>query len=138
MLKSISWSSQVNPTGPDYLGLVEFLVGRLLESPDALSIDCERANNNQKVWIRLAFEDMDKGRVFGRGGRNLQAIRTVLQMAAIAAGQSLYLDIYETEDSNVRQSRPSRYGTERKFVRKKTRTYSPPTPKLSLRSRWEQ
>ncbi|HAC64864.1 MAG TPA: RNA-binding protein [Cyanothece sp. UBA12306] len=138
MLKSISWSRQVNPTGPDYLGLVEFLVAPLLESPDTLSIDCEQANNNQRVWIRLAFGDIDKGRVFGRGGRNLQAIRTVLQTAAIAAGQSLYLDIYESPDNNVRPSRPSRYGTERKFVRKKSRTDSPSTPKLSIRSRWQQ
>ncbi len=137
MLKSISWSGQVNPTGPDYLELVEFLVGPLLESPDGFSIDCEQVNNNQRIWIRLAFEEMDKGRVFGRGGRNLQAIRTVLQTAAIAAGQSLYLDIYESQDSQVRQNRSSRYGTERKFVRKKTRTHRPPTPRLSMRSRWE-
>lgn len=96
MLKTTSLSQGSNGASPDYFGLVMFLVGPFLESPDSLSIDCEQSNHNQRVWIRLAFEGMDKGRVFGRGGRNLQAIRQVLQTAAIAAGQSLHLDIYES------------------------------------------
>jgi uncharacterized protein len=96
MLKTTSLSQEAKGSSPDYFGLVMFLVGPFLESPDSLSIDCEQSNHNQRVWIRLAFEGMDKGRVFGRGGRNLQAIRQVLQTAALAAGQSLHLDIYES------------------------------------------
>ncbi len=138
MPKPNSWSNSSNPTGPDYLGLVEFLVEPLLESPDSLSVDCEQVNNNQRVWIRLAFEGSDKGRIFGRGGRNLQAIRTVLQVAATAAGQSLYLDIYDIQSENSRSNYRTGYRPERKFVRKKTRTNRPPSPKLSLKSHWEQ
>ncbi|ACK65993.1 RNA-binding protein (contains KH domain)-like protein [Rippkaea orientalis PCC 8801] len=145
MLKSPLWSNRVDPNRPDYLGLVQFLVSPLLEFPDSLSIDCEQANNNQRVWIRLAFEETDKGRVFGRGGRNVQAILKVLQLAAIAAGQSLYLDVYQSPDGDFQETRQSRYGGgERKFVRKKTRSSSSssrpaaPAPKLSVRSRWEQ
>lgn len=44
----------------------------------------------------MAFEDPEKGRVFGRGGRNIQAIRTVLAAAAQTVGESIYLDIYGT------------------------------------------
>lgn len=79
---------------PDYTALVRFLVLPLLESPSSLKIDCEIIPSNPRVWIRLAFEGEDKGRVFGRGGRNIQAIRTVIEAAAKAAGQSVYLDIY--------------------------------------------
>lgn len=96
-------SREERGANPDYLGLVMFLVGPFLESPDSLSIDCEQSNHNQRVWIRLAFEGMDKGRVFGRGGRNLQAIRQVLQTAAIAAGQSLHLDIYENQSDKPKR-----------------------------------
>lgn len=93
---------------PDYPGLVQFLIRPFLESPDSLSWDCEESNHNQRVWIRLAFEGTDKGRVYGRGGRNLQAIRTVLATAAAAAGQSLYLDIYESPESHLkRRQQPS-------------------------------
>lgn len=79
---------------PDYAALVRFLVQPFLESPSSLKIDCETSPSKPKVWIRLAFEGEDKGRVFGRGGRNIQAIRTVIEAAAKAAGQSVYLDIY--------------------------------------------
>ena len=52
------------------------------------------SDTRKRAWIRIAFESSDKGKVFGRGGRNIQAIRTVIAAAAQAAGQSVYLDIY--------------------------------------------
>lgn len=92
------------PSSPDYCQLVRFLIEPLLESPESLSIDSEAANQQQRTWIRVAFAGEDKGRVFGRGGRNLQAIRTVTNIAALVAGQSVHLGIHEDEG----ESRPSR------------------------------
>lgn len=83
---------------PDYDGLVRFLVQPFLESPGSLSVDCEISPNTARVWIRVAFEGEDKGRVFGRGGRNIQAVRTVIAAAAALAGHSVYLDIYGSQD----------------------------------------
>ena len=79
---------------PDYGGLVRFLVEPLLETPESLRVDCELLVGVPKVWIRMAFEDPEKGRVFGRGGRNMHAVRTILEAAAKDAGEALYLDIY--------------------------------------------
>lgn len=79
---------------PDYAGLIRFLVQPFLETPDALRIDCEVLANRSRIWVRLAFEGTDKGRVFGRGGRNIQAIRTVVDGIAKSAGQSVHLDIF--------------------------------------------
>jgi predicted RNA-binding protein YlqC (UPF0109 family) len=79
---------------PNYVGLVKFLVQPFLESPKTLSVDCEISHTLKKAWIRIAFDSADKGKVFGRGGRNIQAIRTVIAAAAELAGQSVYLDIY--------------------------------------------
>jgi uncharacterized protein len=93
---------------PDYSGLVQFLLSPFLESPESLYIDCEQANQNKRVWIRLAFEGSDKGRVYGRGGRNLQAIRTVLETAAATVGQSLYLDIYDSQGGDKPKRRDDR------------------------------
>ncbi|MTJ09347.1 KH domain-containing protein [Anabaena sp. UHCC 0253] len=81
-------------TGPNYVGLVKFLVQPFLESPESLSVDCEISQILKRVWVRIAFDSTDKGKVFGRGGRNIQAIRTVIAAAAELAGQSVYLDIY--------------------------------------------
>ncbi len=79
---------------PDYVGLVRFLMQPFLDSPESLSVDCELTQTHKRAWIRIAFDGTDKGKVFGRGGRNIQAIRTVIAAAAQAVGQSVYLDIY--------------------------------------------
>ncbi|MBH8565107.1 KH domain-containing protein [Nostoc sp. CENA67] len=79
---------------PNYVELVRFLIQPFLESPKTLSVDCEISHTLKRAWIRIAFDSTDKGKVFGRGGRNIQAIRTVIAAAAEAAGESVYLDIY--------------------------------------------
>lgn len=90
-------ASQLLAANPDYAGLVRFLVQPFLESPGSLSVDCEISANTARIWIRVAFDSVDKGRVFGRGGRNIQAIRSVIAAAALAAGHSVYLDIYGSQ-----------------------------------------
>lgn len=95
-----------NSTKPDYDGLVRFLIEPLLESPELLSFDCESIPSTKRVWIRLAFEENDKGRIYGRGGRNIQAVKTILETAATIAGDTLYLEIYDEQGRN--RSRNSR------------------------------
>ena len=94
-------------TSPDYVGLVKFLMEPLLQKPDSLRIDSEVINARQRVWIRVAFEGEDKGRVLGRDGRNLQAIQTVLNTAGAIAGQSVYVDVY---NPNIRSARDAEDG----------------------------
>ncbi len=76
-----------------------------LDSPESLSVDCEISPSVNKAWIRVAFDSADKGKVFGRGGRNIQAIRTVIAAAAATIGQSVYLDIYGS-NSQMREDMP--------------------------------
>lgn len=89
-----NFGTKLPTASPNYVELVRFLVQPFLESPETLSVDCEISQALNRVWVRIAFESTDKGKVFGRGGRNIQAIRTVIAAAAAAAGQSTYLDIY--------------------------------------------
>ena len=80
---------------PDYAEIVKCLIEPFLESPESLRVDCEVNPRQAKAWIRLAFDELEKGRVYGRGGRNIQAVRTVLAALAQTAGQSVHLEIYE-------------------------------------------
>ncbi len=81
-------------TAPDFAALVEFLVKPFLDQPESLRVDCELSQGRSRVWIRLAFDASDKGRVFGRGGRNIQAIRKVVDAVAKVSGYTTHLDIY--------------------------------------------
>jgi uncharacterized protein len=104
-------SSMYSTSKPDYVELVRFLVQPFLESPESLKVDCEISYLSKRAWLRIAFDGEDKGKVFGRGGRNIQAIRTCVAAAAQSAGQSVYLDIYGSnsrDDMSVGEEREER------------------------------
>lgn len=98
--------TQPTQSAPDFAALVRFLLEPFLESPQSLKVDCETSQGRSKAWVRVAFDGEDKGRVFGRGGRNIQAIRTVLQAVASLSGYSAYLDIYGGQ-GDLRETKPT-------------------------------
>lgn len=89
---------------PDYQALAHLLIEPLI-SPAKLRMDLETTCAGQKVWLRLAFDPKDRGRVFGRGGRTMQAIRQVMMAAAQLAGQSLYIEVYGDSGEQNREGR---------------------------------
>jgi uncharacterized protein len=108
---------------PDYEGLVRFLILPFLEDPASLRVDAEFSAARSRVLIRVAFEGEDKGRVFGRGGRNIQAIRTVLEGVAQAAGHSAYLEVFGGgADRDTAKRPPQRAGSPK------------PVPKLRIKA----
>ena len=113
---------------PNYEGLVRFLIEPFLNDPQSLSINSEVNQNGNKIWLRVAFDQSDRGKVFGRGGRNIQAIRTTIQTAAIAHQESVFLDIYSDEQPNSddpsRRSKSSANSRRRKSPAK-------PAPKIA-------
>ena len=90
-------SGDQTATSPDYEQLVRFLIEPFLEDPQTLRVNLETNPNRRKIWLRVAFAKSDRGKVFGRGGRNIQAIRTTIQTAAMANNDSVFLDIYSDE-----------------------------------------
>jgi uncharacterized protein len=81
---------------PDFVELAKFLLSPLVDSADQLHLDCEVLAGGRKLSLRAAIDGNDRGRVLGRGGRNIQAIRTVLQAAA-QPSQTVHLEIFGTE-----------------------------------------
>ncbi|MDB9401905.1 KH domain-containing protein [Microcystis aeruginosa CS-567/02-A1] len=130
---------------PNYVGLVQFLMQPFLESPETLSIDCEISCTLKRAWIRIAFESKDKGKVFGRGGRNIQAIRTVIAAAAEVAGQSVYLDMYgsnalgregmSSDDDQQERSPSARRGVQSPEPKTPDKTVNIPKPVVKPRIR---
>ncbi|MGF1566568.1 MAG: KH domain-containing protein [Nodosilinea sp.] len=86
---------------PDFLGLVRFLVEPFLDSPVSLRIDSEENPALAKVWIRVAFSGDERGKVFGRGGRNIQAMRSIVRATAALTGWVAYFDVYGSPDQDT-------------------------------------
>lgn len=107
MPREIAKSASQKVSSPDYVGLVRFLLEPFIEDTNSLHIDCEQPTSSNKIWLRVAFEMADKGKVFGRGGRNIQAVSKILTTAASNVNQSLFLDIYNSDrQSEVRRDSP--------------------------------
>lgn len=90
---------------PDYARLVRLLLAPLTSDPEGLKIDCEAHAGGQRVLVRVAVEEGDRGRIFGRGGRNVEAVRTLLQVSAQVAAQSAHLEVYSSAPSGGREGR---------------------------------
>ncbi|MEA5421132.1 KH domain-containing protein [Spirulina sp. CCNP1310] len=118
---------------PDYAALVEFLIAPLLDSPDTLRINCEYVRGKTAVLVRVAFGEADQGRVLGRGGRNIEAVRTVLTATAENAGQTARLEVFgsprpEREDRD-HHHRPDGNSPDREIQVKRPLTERPTKPR---------
>ena len=120
--------SDLIATSPDYEKLARYLIEPFLEDAQTLSINSETNPNKKKIWLRIAFDKSDRGKVFGRGGRNIQAIRTTIQTAARVHQESVFLDIYSDDppksDDSGHQGRSSSNNRKRKSP-------SRPAPKIA-------
>jgi len=97
---------------PDYNALISFLLKPLLAHPEALRVDFESNSKSDRVWIRVAFDPEDRGRIFGKGGRTIQAVRTVVMTAAEEAGHSARFEVFDptpNANSDNYQDRYSEY-----------------------------
>lgn len=123
-------------TSPDYSALVRFLVEPFLLSSEGLKLDCEVSQAGSRIWLRLALAEEDKGRLFGRWGKNIQAVRAVLGMAAAHAGQSVHLEIYDEPKGDNRSDHSSEsYGERRETAfPRPSRSTDTPRPVVSKAS----
>ena len=72
---------------------VEKIVRSLVGEPDAVEV-VERADGkNVRIEVRVAESDM--GRVIGREGRTVKAIRSILFAAGQKHGKRFHLDLLE-------------------------------------------
>ncbi|MDS3859509.1 KH domain-containing protein [Thermosynechococcaceae cyanobacterium BACA0444] len=111
----------------DYRALVEFLLTPFLDTPQALRVHTELRAQNTKAWIRVAFDPTDKGRVLGRGGRTIQAIRAIVEAAGQTQGQQAYLEVFGERD--FKSSSRSREPDSESSKRRPHRDHPRPTPR---------
>ena len=73
--------------------LCQFLVHSLVEQPDAVKID--RIETERVDIFFLHVEKEDRGRVLGKGGRTIGALRTFLETVAEGIGREVVVEIID-------------------------------------------
>ena len=74
--------------------LVEYLARALVDHPDAVSVDSYDEDDETLVYELSVAED-DVGKVIGRGGRTVNALRCVLRACAAKQDKRVLLDVVD-------------------------------------------
>ena len=73
--------------------LVEYIAKSLVDNPDSVHVN--EVEGSSMVVLELTVADSDMGRVIGKGGRVVNAIRTLVEVAAGAKGKRITLEILD-------------------------------------------
>ena len=73
--------------------LIECMVKALVDSPDDVNINVIEGEKSTILELRVLAKDV--GKVIGKHGRIAQALRTILNAAAMKAGKRIVLEILD-------------------------------------------
>lgn len=71
--------------------LVEYIVKSLVDNPDVVQVD--EISESTSIVLELQVAESDTGRVIGRNGRVINAIRTVVQALAAKEGKRVSVEV---------------------------------------------
>jgi len=66
----------------DYVKLTERLIKSLVIDPETVSVKEFTGDDDGKITIEVLVSETDLPRVIGRGGKNINAIRTILKASS--------------------------------------------------------
>lgn len=78
----------------DIAGLVEAIVRPLIEFPDELQIDASETDDGA-ILVELRVNEDDAGKVIGRQGRVIKAVRTLARAAAARNGMPVEVELID-------------------------------------------
>ena len=78
----------------DIVGLVESVVRPLIEFPDELQIEASDAEHGS-ILVELHVNEEDAGKVIGRQGRVIKAIRTLARAAASSTNTHVEVELID-------------------------------------------
>jgi len=73
--------------------LLAYLARELVDEPDAVRVDTEEREGSLVLRLHVAADDV--GKVIGRGGRIVRALRTVVRASAVREGRRVLIEIAE-------------------------------------------
>ena len=79
---------------PDYIELVDLIVRKLVTKPDEVKIS-ENRSDSGAVLLSIKVAEEDIGRVIGKKGSTINAIRHVAKAASIKSGEKVDVDVEE-------------------------------------------
>lgn len=73
--------------------LLEYLARALVDEPDRVSVESVEEDDALILELHVAGDDV--GKVIGRGGRTVNALRTVMRACASRSDQRVLIDVVD-------------------------------------------
>jgi len=89
-----SYGGPSGPAGPgiDYRGLVEFIAKSVAEKPEEVEVHAvDRGRGTLAIKVKMADDDL--GRLIGKSGRNIEALRTLVRVASLRERKRVFVDL---------------------------------------------
>jgi predicted RNA-binding protein YlqC (UPF0109 family) len=74
--------------------LLAYLARALVDEPDKVSVDSYDEDDGSLV-LELHVAEDDVGKVIGRNGRTINALRTVVRASSVKAGRRVLVDVVD-------------------------------------------
>ena len=71
--------------------LLLLLVRPIVDEPDRVEVEASESDTRVDLELRVAPDDI--GKVIGRGGRTIRAIRTVVKAASVKVGKRVNVEV---------------------------------------------
>jgi predicted RNA-binding protein YlqC (UPF0109 family) len=71
--------------------LLVLLVRSIVDEPDSVEVEASESDTRVDLELRVAPDDI--GKVIGRGGRTIRAIRTVVKAASVKVGKRVNVEV---------------------------------------------
>jgi predicted RNA-binding protein YlqC (UPF0109 family) len=78
---------------------VELIIKAMASNPGAVVVD-EEENTPELISLRVTVDEADRGRIIGRQGRTINALRTVVKAVAMKNQQKVQLEVSATDDED--------------------------------------
>ncbi len=79
--------------------LIEYLAKNLTAAPKKVRI--EEVTDEGRDILKLHVAEEDMGKIIGKSGRIIRAIRTLLKISAIKKNKRVYLELVDQDSPNV-------------------------------------
>lgn len=76
--------------------LLEYLARALVDDPDAVSVESFEEDDGTVV-LELQVAADDTGKIIGRGGRTISAVRTVIKAASVRERKRVLVDVLDAD-----------------------------------------
>lgn len=77
----------------DTIDFVHFILGQLCKEADDISVDVDKDDRGTIITVHVAGADM--GKLIGKKGQNISAVRTLVRVMGAREGEKVSLKVIE-------------------------------------------